>query len=187
MNWRLIAGLIALALLALATSWLLKSVRPAAPQQAQPPTHTPDYYFRDAIVTETDDHGRESMRMHADAIFHHPDDDSTDLENVDLLYYKKDGPPWHVLADRGHVPSGGDVVELAGNIRMTRAPTGAGTYPLKIRTNTLTVFTRKNLARTRDPVSISEGVNTFTGVGMEADLDKDRLVLEANVEGHYER
>lgn len=187
MNWRLISGLVALALLALATGWLLKSVRPALPPGVQAPTHKPDYYFRDAILTETDDHGRESMRMHADAIFHHPDDDSTDLENVDLLYYSAAGPPWHVLANHGHVPGGGDVVDLAGNIRMTRAATKQGTYPLQIVTNTLKVFTRKDLARTQDPVTITQGPNTVTGVGMEADLDKDRLALDAKVKGHYER
>jgi lipopolysaccharide export system protein LptC len=176
--------LLALALLAGATFWLLHAVKPPTLEHQAPPSHTPDYYFIDSTTTKLNQNGKPLYTLYADRVEHHPDDDSITLTNIVLDYYAATGPPWHVTADRGRVPKGNKIVHLKGHVHVIRRPE-AGGQAVHIYSPTMTVLVDPRIATTRAPVRIVRGKSTTTAVGMKAYMKQNRVQLESQVKTHY--
>lgn len=186
MNPRLLLGILVLLLVAAGTWWLLRQVSPPSAPKPAPATHVPDYYFTDATVTTLNAQGKPEAVMTAPRMEHHPDDDSVEIFAPRIEYFIAGGPPWHVQADHGLLPSGGKLVELTGHVEMQRQSNNGGP-PLIINTDKINVDLNTNIATTTDPVEILQGDSRMTAVGMQAYLQDDRLLLETNVRGSYVR
>ncbi|MGA9852198.1 MAG: LPS export ABC transporter periplasmic protein LptC [Gammaproteobacteria bacterium] len=184
MNPRFWLAILVLALAAGGTWWLLRQVTPPVVQKPAPPTHEPDYYFTDATVTTLNDEGKPAAVMTAPRMVHHPDDDSVEVFAPRIEYFMAGAQPWHVQADHGLMPSGGKLVELDGHVVMQQASNNGGP-PLIINTDKINVDINTNIATTADPVEILQGASRMTGVGMQAYLKDNRVLLEANVRGYY--
>lgn len=184
MNLRFLIALAALALIAAGTLWLLRQTALQGAQGARAKTHTPDYYFTDATVTSLDLQGKLASELTAPRILHHPDDDSIEVFDPHMRYFAAGDPPWFAQADHALEPSGGKLVYLDGHVEMRR-PDSKGGPPLVIDTDRLTVDLATNVASTDDPVQMTKGVSHMTGVGMDAYMQDNRLVLRAVVRGFY--
>ena len=184
MNARVWLLLLALGLTAAGTWWLLRQVTPPLAQKPAPPSHTPDYYFTGATVTTLDKQGKPKAILTAPRMLHHPDDDSVEIFAPRIEYFQAGGPPWHVQADHGLLPSGGKLVDLDGHVTMQRQASNGGA-PLIIHTDRMSVNLDTNIAVTSDPVEILQGTSRVTAVGMQAFLNGNRLVLETSVRGYY--
>ncbi len=184
MNPRFWLLILILALAAGGTWWLLRQVTPPVPQKPASATHTPDYYFTGATVTTLNRQGKPEAIMTSPRMLHHPDDDSVEVFAPRIQYFTAGGPPWHVRADHGLLPSGGKLVELDGHVQMLRLGIDGGP-PLVINTDRMNVDLNTNIATTSDSVEILQGNSRMTGVGMQAYMNDNRLLLEADVRGYY--
>ncbi|MGH8397722.1 MAG: LPS export ABC transporter periplasmic protein LptC [Gammaproteobacteria bacterium] len=184
MNARIWLLTLILALAAGGTWWLLRQVTPPTPQKPAPVSHAPDYYFTDATVTTLNQQGKPEAIMTAPRMLHHPDDDSVEVFTPRIEYFMASGPPWHVQADHGLLPSGGKLVELDGHVQMQRLGVNGGP-PIIINTNKINVDLNTNIATTSDPVEILQGNSRMTGIGMQAYMKDNRLLLESDVRGYY--
>ncbi|MGH8379094.1 MAG: LPS export ABC transporter periplasmic protein LptC [Gammaproteobacteria bacterium] len=184
MNPRFWLLILILALAAGGTWWLLRQVTPPTPQKPVPATHTPDYYFTDATVTTLNQQGKPEAIMTSPRMLHHPDDDSVEVFTPRIEYFVTSGPPWQVRADHGLLPSGGKLVELDGHVQMQRLGVNGGP-PLVINTDKINVDLDTNIATTSDPVEILQGKSRMTGVGMQAYMNDNRLLLQNDVRGYY--
>ena len=184
MNLRFFAMLGVLALIAAGTLWLLRQTALQSIQGAQVKTHTPDYYFTDATVTSLDLKGKPASELSAPRMVHHPDDDSIEVYDPRMRYFAAGAPPWFAQADHALEPSGGKLVFLDGHVEMRR-PDANGGPPMVIDTDRLTVDLTTNVASTDDPVQMTKGVSHMTGVGMDAYMQDNRLVLRTVVRGFY--
>lgn len=180
---RLWLTLLLLALLAGATTWLLRQFSPG---QAPPKivSHHPDYYFEGATMTQLDAAGKLQYRLLSDRVTHHPDDDSTDLARPRFTYFQPGQTPWHVTADHGTIPSGGDIVHLRGHVVVTHRDTKTD-ETLHAYTPSLDVLTAKRKALTDAPVRIVEGASHVTAVGMALDMRQNHMELKSRVRGVY--
>ena len=79
---------------------------------------------------------------------------------------------------------GGKLVYLDGHVEMRR-PDANGGPPLIIDTEHMTVDLDTNIASTDDPVQMTKGVSRMTGVGMDAYMQDNRMVLRTLVRGFY--
>ena len=184
MNLRFFAMFAVLLLIAAATLWLLRQTALQGAQNERVKTHTPDYYFTDATVTSLDLQGKPASELSAPRMVHHPDDDSIEVYDPRMRYFAAGDPPWFAQADHALEPSGGKLVYLDGHVEMRR-PDANGGPPLVIDTDKLTVDLDTNVASTDAPVQMTKGVSHMTGVGMDAYMQDNRLVLRTIVRGFY--
>lgn len=184
MTLRFFALLGVLAVIATGTLWLLRQTALQSVLGERPKTHVPDYYFNDATVTSLDVNGKPASELSAPRMVHHPDDDSIEVFDPRMRYFAAGDPPWFAQADHALEPSGGKLVYLDGHVEMRR-PDANGGPPLIIDTEHMTVDLDTNIASTDDPVQMTKGVSRMTGVGMDAYMQDNRMVLRNLVRGFY--
>lgn len=186
MSWRFWALLLVLALLAGGSGWLFRRIAPPALTPPPPPGHAPDYYFTDATVTTLDAQGKPQATLRAPRILHHPDDDSVEVFSPRGTYFMAGGPPWQVQSDHALLPKGGKLVNFDGHVVMQRAGAKGGP-PLVVHTDKMSINLDTNIATSADPVEILQGRSQMTGVGMQAWLKDNHVILETQVRGEYAR
>lgn len=100
------------------------------------------------------------------------------------LYDETSGVPWTLRADNGRFTEGTDIVELEGNVVLTR-PLGGG-RDATLTTEQLTVDNRNRTVYTDEPVEMTDRYSVTRATGMKAWIDERILELESQVEGRYE-
>ena len=184
MTLRFLVLLGVLGAIAAGTLWLLRQTALQSVLGARPKTHVPDYYFNEATITSLDVKGKPASELSAPRMVHHPDDGSIEVFDPRMRYFAAGNPPWFAQADHALEPSGGKLVYLDGHVEMRR-PDANGGPPLIIDTEHMTVDLDTNIASTDDPVQMTKGVSHMTGVGMDAYMQDNRLVLRALVRSVY--
>jgi LPS export ABC transporter protein LptC len=174
-----------LAVLALGVStWILSSPshRPAATGPSA--SALPGYYLKSAILTDYDEHGAPSVRIHADRIDQVDHGPEVSLYNVRVDYQSPSGQTWVMIGDTGHVETGGKIVDVAGNVKLTETSADQK-VPAVMHTDTLRYDVAGGLATTQSDVRIDFGPHALTGRGLVANL-KDRTIhLESKVNGRF--
>jgi lipopolysaccharide export system protein LptC len=187
MNGR-ISVLLPLALLALiagATFWLDQQSQPVADTVSQTLRHEPDTIVRNFSAARMDESGLPDYTLSATKMLHYPDDDSTYLSAPRLSHFDPDKPPIHVRSDEGTVSKDGEHVYFKDDVQVTREAKGEQSQ-LTLTTEFLHVMPEAHLAKTSDPVVISNDELRVTGVGMELNSETRKMDLQSNVKGRYE-
>lgn len=175
----LAAGLAAL------TFWLEWTVHAPRDAAAGAGVRVPEFVVDRISSISMDETGRPESLLNAERMLYYPDEEITEVEEPRLTQFPEKGPPLRVSAERGTVTKGGDEVRLYGKVVVTREP--AGDRPeLRVETTYLQMFPKTDIARTPEPVLITEGTSKLAGVGMEYDNAKRQLELKARVSGSFE-
>jgi lipopolysaccharide export system protein LptC len=175
----LAAGLAAL------TFWLERTVNTPTSASSPARARVPEFVVDRIASTAMDKSGRAESRLTAQRMLYYPDEETTEVEEPRLTQFPEKGPPMRVSAERGTVNKEGDEVRLYGNVVVIREPVG-DRPELRMDTTYLQVFPKTEVARTPEPVLITEGSSKIAGVGMEYDNAKRQLELKARVSGSYE-
>lgn len=142
--------------------------------------HDPDYIISDATLRKIDQTGALKYTLNATEIRHYPDDDSTDMVKPNLVYLHPKKPTMTMAAETGHASKDGAQVDLAGEVKITRA--AGGKYQEMVATTPeLTVLPDDERAFTKSPVLITEGISWVKGIGMQVDNRLRTYVLESQV------
>jgi LPS export ABC transporter protein LptC len=176
--------IIAVAALAIST-WFLSSPHRRNTASPEMQAALPGYYLKDAILTDYDLAGAPSLRIRAeriDQIDHGPE---VALYHVRIDYQSSNGQSWVLFGDTAHVEPGGNVVNVAGNVRIEGQSEGhQGTAV--IRTDTLRYDVPQGLASTQSDVRVDFGAHTLTARGMVANLNDRTLHLDQKVNGRFQ-
>lgn len=165
--------------------WLLQDLERSERAERAPQLHEPDYTLDYMVRKTTDESGQLKNILRADHVEHFPDDDSTELASPHLEIYNGPGEPWHVVAERGWISSGNDVVLLHGEVEIWRLGAG-GRRSYEVLTTELRVLPREQYAETDNP-TIIVGPSTVThSKGMRANFSHSRLELVNRVRSRYE-
>ncbi|HMM52619.1 MAG TPA: LPS export ABC transporter periplasmic protein LptC [Burkholderiaceae bacterium] len=181
---RLAAGISIALLLALAagTYFLAQtSLRDEGPAAARLLTHDPDYFVEDLVFTRINNHGAPVFRVSANRMVHYPDDESSDFEQPVMVSLDPEKPRVTVRADRGSTSADGAETVLTGNVVLVR-DADAGEPRMTIRTESATVYSETEIARTDLPVRIERGDSVLTGVGMEFNNAARSLRVDSRVQ-----
>ena len=100
------------------------------------------------------------------------------------MFDEKSGKPWHLTADSGTFLEANNLIELTGNVVVTRPLEGDQTATLE--TDTLTVDNANRTVSTDAPVLMTDHRSVTRAVGMSAQIDERILELKSRVEGRYE-
>ena len=176
-----------LLVLTLLTFWLRYATEMAEPNRDGKSRHDPDYILSDIVLRKLDQNGQLKYTLRAADVRHYPDDDTTDLTRPNLVNQnRKDGkPPVTISADRGRLSNDNDQVDLTGNVRIYRPPSGKD-QELTATTDTLTAFPDDETAFTKSPVLITQGKSWVKGVGMQVNNRAQTYVIESQAVGFME-
>ena len=176
-----------LLVLTLLTFWLRYATEMAEPNRDGKNRHDPDYILSDIVLRKLDQNGQLKYTLRAADVRHYPDDDTTDLTRPNLVNQnRKDGkPPVTISADRGRLSNDNDQVDLTGNVRIHRPPSGKD-QELTATTDTLTAFPDDETAFTKSPVLITQGKSWVKGVGMQVNNRMQTYVIESQAVGFME-
>jgi LPS export ABC transporter protein LptC len=170
-----------------AVTWFVLVRHEDAQKPTTPAIESADlgYYLLDAKLVGLDPDGHELYAVHAERIEQRPADDSISLQNVTVNYAAASDTPWTAVADTGHIPADGDVIELQGNVQLTRTgPPDA--EPLEIDTQQLELAVRDRIARTTEAINLKQGTDVLSATGMEADLRNETLRLGSGVHARFQ-
>lgn len=171
-------------LLAGMSYWLELATRPQTAGSDGKSRHDPDYIVKKFEVRRFDTDGALQHTLVADLMRHYPDDDSTVILAPRITYHRT--LPTFVSAREARLDSKGKHVELIDDVRLTR--TGAAGKPDTVLTTTrLDAYPDDEIAKTSEPVSITQGQSNVNGSGMNVDNKSSIYVLEGPVRGVFFR
>ncbi|MTI14841.1 LPS export ABC transporter periplasmic protein LptC [Sansalvadorimonas verongulae] len=159
--------------------------KPAAAQNK-----APDFFVRNARVTEFGPEGELESVLVSDEISHFPHNDTTLLKNPDLLSYNGDPQvtgkqPWHTTADSGRVLPDGETVELIDNVVMVQRD-AQGNPAQRVDTDFMTVYSGQEFAESNLPVRLTTPTSVVNAVGMRAFYKRDFIQLKSRVRSIHE-
>lgn len=180
-RWQL--GLIGVAALSVLLASWLRNERGAATEPLVL-NAGPDYYMTDFVLYVSDAQGRPAYRLQAERFAHLAADDTGELVKPEFTLQQPAGPPWVMRAADGWIGPQGAELYLIGGVTMAR--TRSEDEPaIRITTEDLRVRPKDRVASTDLTVVATSGPHRLQGVGMFADLARERMQLLADVTGRY--
>ncbi|RMX04268.1 LPS export ABC transporter periplasmic protein LptC [Corticibacter populi] len=173
--------MIAMAVLALGTFWLARSVPPTvqdAPQRA--PGSEPDYQLFDFVIRNYTPGGAMSSEIMGDVARHRPDTDTLEVEQVRIRAIGDDGRLTTASADTGTSNADGSELSLHGNAVVIQHALGA--LPRQeFRGEELQVWPEQERVRSDKPVVLLRGQDRMTGDQLDYDKRQQRMDLSGRV------
>jgi lipopolysaccharide export system protein LptC len=176
--------LLLVGLLAGMSYWLELASRAPTARDDGKSRHDPDYIVENFEVSRFDQQGNLQHTVVADLMRHYPDDDSTVVLAPRLTYHRD--PPTYVVAREAQISSKGEHVELIDDVRVTRAGQ-AGKPDTVLTTSRLDAWPDDEIARTNQPVKITQGQTQVDGSGLSVDNKTSIYILEGPVRGVFFR
>ena len=174
-----------LALMAAGSTWLLDRLDTGEARRVAGERHDPDWYMRDFTQRTMGMEGDLVRKLTADSMVHYPDDDSTELVRPRLELYNNGPRPWHVVADRGWVSGGNEVILLYGEVEIWRLQDD-GEREVEVLTTDLRILPDEQYAETDNAATIRTRTTTTRAVGMRASFGVSRLELLERVTSRYD-
>ena len=184
---RLIAWspVILLLLLALLTWWLDARVRMPDKRTDAASEKDPEFYVEGFMAVRMNPDGTRRYELSGTRLTHYSNERGSLLESPSLLYFDYERAPVKVSSDTAEVEGGGKNVYFRGNVTIARQAFG-NNPPLGIATDYLHVIPDEEIAKTDQPVTMTEGNSTVRSVGLEFDNKARKIWLLSKVQAHYE-
>lgn len=176
--------IVLLTVLAGLTFWLDRVVRPVATGPDPVTRHDPDYIVDKLVALRMAASGTVKHTLYADKMIHYPDDDTTQLIMPRFVSHDATASPVTVSAKDGLVSSEGENIYFRNNVRVTRAAF-ADKSEMVMETSYLHVIPDQNIARTDQPVTITDANTVVHAVGLELNNETQVLKLLSRVKGTY--
>lgn len=157
----------------------------------RPPAEVPDsrasggdpergYYLRDAVMRNTDENGGARYDIHAGAISERPAQRVLEMRDVRIEYHEQPASQWSISAAEGLVSIDGRRFELSGGVELQRDGSD-GARAASLVTERLLLDLEGQKVTTDAAVTLRDGRNIVSAIGMSAFLMEDRVELESNV------
>jgi lipopolysaccharide export system protein LptC len=94
--------------------------------------------------------------------------------------HNRDNQTWSVASDQGRFTHNREILFLQGNVVLTNDQNEG-----KLTTEAMQINLKTDIATSKVPVTISQGLTTIKANGMVADLNKERIRMMPDVESVY--
>jgi LPS export ABC transporter protein LptC len=184
-RWRQAAALSGFGLLASVTAWW--GYRPEkAPEAGNQFLAAPAYSLRSAVLEETGPDGRWRLQIKTDTASEtSPGSREIDLQGVDALYHPGSPDAWRLQAKEGHLPAGGRLLLLKGEVELQPVAIRKTPAP-RISTARLALDLEQERATTPAPVTFHFGPHALGATGLTADMKAGTVRLESALHGTFQ-
>ena len=176
---------ILLLLLVVLTWWLDARVSAPIMEFGATSQNDPEFYIEGFMAVRMNPDGSRRYELSGVRLTHYPDKRGSRLDSPRLLYHDYERAPLTVSADTAGGGGGGENVYFHGNVTVA-PPVFASNPPLGLATSFLHVIPDKEIAKTDQPVTMTEGNSTARSVGLEFDNIAGKLRLLSSVQAHYD-
>ena len=175
--------LIVMAMLALGSWWLVKSV-PAlsAPAANKPTRQEPDYSLSDFSVKSFNASGRLTREISGAQAQHYPASELLEIQRVRIFVQSKDGTRMNAQASQGISTDDGKQVTLVGSVDVIQHA-HAERPQLALSGERLVVFPDEDRLVSAQPVRITRGRDVFTAQSMDFNSSSGEYALKGRVRG----
>ena len=143
----------------------------------------PDAFGEQVISKKYNDAGLLVNKLQAATIEHYPFDGITWLTLPRLWGYGEANKiNWHATSEKGKMFPDHKTFELLDNVVVTQSGQ-SGKAEVRVNTNKMTVYTNRHLAKTDEPVKITEPGRVVHTVGMTYDYKSNVVELKSHVRG----
>lgn len=143
----------------------------------------PDFVVHGVTLTQFDQTGRATNRLHAGELMHFAADDHSELSQPRLISLRPDQPQLEARAKTANVERGGERVLLSGDVVVTRAPGRDGAPPMQLRTEQLTAIPDLDRYSSDAAVEVERGDSLVRSVGMDYDNVQRVVKFRSRVRG----
>lgn len=172
--------LLLMALLGLASWWLVKnSPRPVGETEDPPVSSEPDYTMNQFALERFAADGRLKLRIEGARMKHYPATDRFEIEGALISAIAEDGRVTHASANRALGNGDGSEVQLVGGAEVTS--TDASGQPVLMRSEFLHAFLVTERVRSHLPVLVRVGASELRGEGLDYDHGARKLELQGRV------
>jgi len=144
----------------------------------------PDAYMEDVVATMLDKEGKPSLQMAASKMTHYISNDTTEITNPQLTFFRESPAPWHLTAKFARALQGITQIMLWDKVVIFH-PGDAHNEKTTFATSTLTVFPQQQIAMTHDAITLTQPDTEIHAVGMHADLASGNVMLLSQTQGKY--
>lgn len=171
-----------------ALGWSLRDTlyAPAPEDTDEAAAEIPDYYLEQFTLRAMNPAGSPRYTLSAADMRHYATDDRADLTRPRAVFYRPEGPPYVLDAERGRIHSGGEQVDLLGRVDIDRQA-APGHRPLHVTTRDARVIPDRDYAESDAPTVIRSAASHMEGTGVRAWFGENRMQLLSEVEGVYEK
>ena len=169
--------------LALATTWLVRSLEEKLAKPAENHKQVADYTLQDFTSTQMNKHGRLKNKLTAKTMVHFPDS-NTKLTAPNMVFYKAEQPTWTLEAEHGEVSPDGNQLWLIGDTTLIRLTSGQQ-KTMKIISQNVWVRLDTEYAETASPTTIFTANSETHSIGMRVFMPTEQVDLLSRVRGHY--
>lgn len=174
-----------LLLLAALSWWLAQESAKQLPKG--PAQHVPDFFTEQMETIEMDEKGQPDRRLLSNKTIRYLDDETTELEQMKLILYQDQDPPWTLEAKRGWLSKDRKEAWLREDVVIDRQA-AEGIRPYHMTTTELHLRREPDYAETERPVTLISEQSRMESIGMQAWLEPEvRVHLNARVRGHHEQ
>jgi lipopolysaccharide export system protein LptC len=182
-RWTSLIPVVAMALLAGITYWLLQATKPHSNEDVmRPKTHTPDYFADNFSVSELDQTGSTQYRLTAQKLIHYEDTEDSDLTMPAIRAFQPGKPIVTATGDTGTVNGDASIVNLYDHARILRAA-GDGDPEMQADSQHFRVLVNDDVIETEKPVKLRRGLSVMTADGMNYNNVTRVMKLFGNVRG----
>ena len=173
--------LLLMALLVIATGWLVKnSPRPLAAPAERAVSAEPDYQMTQFALERFDAAGRLKLRIEGSQMRHFPATDRMEVEQAQITAYAPDGRVTEARAQRALGNGDGSELQLLGGAEV-RSLDAVGRR-LLMRSEFLHAFLVLEQVKSHLPVQVWHGGTELRGSGLDYDHAASRLELKGRVQ-----
>ena len=166
--------------------WVFESIKNNPAFEDEVLRHDPDYFLENFTATSMDKNGRLAYKVIAIYLEHYPDDNSMQLKQPVFSFYENDIKSWTASANQALIFQETQKIYLTGNVIMDQFPNkNEKALPIKLTSEELFVDVKKKIARTKSKIRFSQGKNRIEGIGMRADMNKNKIEFLSKTRSHY--
>ena len=133
--------------------------------------------------TSFDEQGNKQYQLHAARMLQFIDANENHMFRPDILFFREQVPAWKTMADEARSDADGEKLFLQGNVVIVQQGVERAAI---METPTLTLYPAISKASTSDKVVIRQQGIYIEALGLDADLNTNKLTLKSQVTSIYE-
>jgi len=176
-------GIIALVLLTTVSFWLGQKQGAKTPKPMAGLDPKLDYVLRDFELQFFDENGQSTINLRAPALRNDPVLQMGTIEKP-VVRLTRAGTIWNLTSESATVTANKEHVHLLGQVNILRHEPLTG-YLAEVNTREVQIEVTPQTASTDKPVSILDGHNQITAIGLDLDMKTDTFTLKQQVKATY--
>lgn len=145
----------------------------------------PDYYLTELTLTHYGPDGVLQRTLKSERLKHLAAHGTT-LQQPRLTLHNPTGSPWVITAESGRLPPDEEILELSGEVEISRLAT-PDNRPLRMETRNLRYHQTEGYAETDEAVTVTSEKDRIDAVGLKAWLTSPgHIQFLSQVRAHYE-